>query len=99
MGKSVNFCQVHKELQDTMSQLEAIRHEVRSISFMNPGPLTTRLVDNIANQPPVTNGIHLVTTFCCFMQIAFSSHSHFVLLLNYRGKGIFKTSSREQCES
>ncbi|KAG6407747.1 hypothetical protein SASPL_130744 [Salvia splendens] len=46
---------VHKELQDTMAQLEAIRHEVRSISFMNPGPLTTRLVDNIASQPPVTN--------------------------------------------
>ncbi|GER42022.1 sec-independent protein translocase protein tatB-like protein [Striga asiatica] len=47
--------QVHKELQDTMAQLEAIRHEIRSISFMNPGPLTTRLVDNIAGQPPVTN--------------------------------------------
>ncbi|GER24885.1 v-type proton ATPase subunit F [Striga asiatica] len=51
--------QVHKELQDTMAQLEAIRHEIRSISFMNPGPLTTRLVDNIAGQPPVTNGIYL----------------------------------------
>ncbi|KAK6164590.1 hypothetical protein DH2020_001454 [Rehmannia glutinosa] len=46
--------QVHKELQDTMAQLEAIRHEIRSISFMNPGPLTTRLVDNIVSQPPVT---------------------------------------------
>ncbi|CAA2966899.1 Hypothetical predicted protein [Olea europaea subsp. europaea] len=39
--------QVHKELQDTMTQLEAIRHEIRSISFMNPGPLTTRVVDNV----------------------------------------------------
>ncbi|XP_011079939.1 uncharacterized protein LOC105163327 isoform X1 [Sesamum indicum] len=47
--------QVHKELQDTMAQLEAIRHEIRSISFMNPGPLTTRLVDNIASQPPIKN--------------------------------------------
>ncbi|KAH6811471.1 hypothetical protein C2S51_025233 [Perilla frutescens var. frutescens] len=47
--------QVHKELQDTMAQLEAIRHEIRSVSFMNPGPLTTRLVDNIASEPPVTN--------------------------------------------
>ncbi|KAK4418338.1 hypothetical protein Salat_2246500 [Sesamum alatum] len=45
--------QVHKELQDTMAQLEAIRHEIRSISFMNPGPLTTRLVGNIASQPPI----------------------------------------------
>ncbi|XP_055835648.1 uncharacterized protein LOC129904139 [Solanum dulcamara] len=39
--------QVHKELQDTMAQLESIRHEIRTISFMNPGPLTSRLVDNI----------------------------------------------------
>ncbi|KAJ9187634.1 hypothetical protein P3X46_003063 [Hevea brasiliensis] len=39
--------QVHKELQDTMAQLEAIRHEIRSISILNPGPLTRRLVDNI----------------------------------------------------
>ncbi|CAA3032804.1 uncharacterized protein LOC111411838 [Olea europaea var. sylvestris] len=42
--------QVHRELQDTMAQLEAIRHEIRSISFMNPGPLTTRLVDNVASR-------------------------------------------------
>ncbi|KAF7804692.1 sec-independent translocase TatB-like protein isoform X1 [Senna tora] len=40
--------QVHKELQDTMAQLEAIRHEIRSVSFINPGPMTRRLVDNIA---------------------------------------------------
>ncbi|CAH9075750.1 unnamed protein product [Cuscuta epithymum] len=44
--------QVHKELQDTIAQLEAIRHEIRTISFVNPGPLTTRLVDNIKNHPP-----------------------------------------------
>ncbi|CAN4122920.1 unnamed protein product [Withania somnifera] len=31
--------QVHKELQDIMAQLEAKRHEIRTISFMNPGPL------------------------------------------------------------
>ncbi|OVA01229.1 hypothetical protein BVC80_1649g34 [Macleaya cordata] len=35
--------QVHKELQDTMAQLEAIRYEIRSISMINPGPLTRRL--------------------------------------------------------
>ncbi|KAI7992036.1 V-type proton ATPase subunit F [Camellia lanceoleosa] len=39
--------QVHKELQDTLAQLEAIRHEIRTVSFMNPGPLTRRLVDNL----------------------------------------------------
>nr|XP_016478604.1 PREDICTED: sec-independent protein translocase protein TatB-like [Nicotiana tabacum] len=39
--------QVHKELQDTIAQLEAIRHEIRTISFMNPGPMTSRLVDSI----------------------------------------------------
>ncbi|XP_022972971.1 uncharacterized protein LOC111471495 [Cucurbita maxima] len=38
--------QVHKELQDTMAQIDAIRHEIRSISFLNPGTLTQRLVDN-----------------------------------------------------
>lgn len=47
--------QVHKELQDTIAQLEAIRHEIRTISFVNPGPLTRRLVDNI-NEVPDTNG-------------------------------------------
>ncbi|KAJ4833170.1 hypothetical protein Tsubulata_037935 [Turnera subulata] len=41
--------QVHKELQDTMAQLEAIRHEIRSISILNPGPATRRLVDNLDN--------------------------------------------------
>ncbi|KAL6552091.1 hypothetical protein OROGR_008245 [Orobanche gracilis] len=38
-----------------MAQLEAIRCEIRSISFMNPGPLTTRLVDNIPSQPLATD--------------------------------------------
>ncbi|ONK63250.1 uncharacterized protein A4U43_C07F12930 [Asparagus officinalis] len=35
--------QVHKELQDTMAQLEAIRYEIRSISIMNPVPFTRRI--------------------------------------------------------
>nr|GMD24776.1 sec-independent protein translocase protein TatB-like [Ipomoea batatas]GMD26380.1 sec-independent protein translocase protein TatB-like [Ipomoea batatas] len=51
--------QVHKELQDTIAQLEAIKHEIRTISFMNPGPLTTRLVDNINNIPAAGAGIRL----------------------------------------
>ncbi|KAJ6938646.1 hypothetical protein NC651_005168 [Populus alba x Populus x berolinensis] len=46
--------QVHKELQDTMAQLDAIRHEIRSLSVLNPGPLTRRLVDNL-DPPPATN--------------------------------------------
>lgn len=50
---------VHKELQDTIAQLEAIKHEIRTISFMNPGPLTTRLVDNINNIPAAGAGIRL----------------------------------------
>ncbi|PIA64077.1 hypothetical protein AQUCO_00201400v1 [Aquilegia coerulea] len=45
---------VHKELQDTLAQLEAIRHEVRSISIMNPGPLTRRLVDSPEFKPSHT---------------------------------------------
>ncbi|KAJ8899401.1 hypothetical protein K2173_018375 [Erythroxylum novogranatense] len=44
--------QVHKELQDTMAQLEAIRHEIRSISVLNPGPMTRRLVDDLRNTSP-----------------------------------------------
>lgn len=48
---------VHKELQDTIAQLEAIKHEIRTISFMNPGQLTTRLVDNINNIPAAGAGI------------------------------------------
>ncbi|GMJ01925.1 mitochondrial TatB-like [Hibiscus trionum] len=38
--------QVHKELQDTMAQLDAIRHEIRSLSLVNPGPMTRRLMEN-----------------------------------------------------
>ncbi|XP_057423078.1 uncharacterized protein LOC130717008 isoform X2 [Lotus japonicus] len=45
--------QVHKELQDTMAQLDAIRHEIRSISFMNPAP-AQRVVDN-PDQTPISN--------------------------------------------
>ena len=45
--------QVHKELQDTMAQLDAIRHEIRSISIINPGPLT-RSLDNI-DQASISN--------------------------------------------
>ncbi|MQL86825.1 hypothetical protein Taro_019355 [Colocasia esculenta] len=48
--------QVHKELQDTIAQLEAIRYEIRSISLVNPGPLTRRL-DNIEPKPNDGNSI------------------------------------------
>lgn len=37
--------QVQKELQDAMQQLEAIRHEIRSVSFINPGPMTRKMMD------------------------------------------------------
>lgn len=47
--------QVHKELQDTMAQLEAIRYEIRSISLINPGPLTRRLMDNPEDPAPNRN--------------------------------------------
>ena len=43
-----NWClQVHKELRETMAQLEAIRHEMRTgISIMNPGPMTSQVFEN-----------------------------------------------------
>ncbi|XP_020589027.1 uncharacterized protein LOC110030590 [Phalaenopsis equestris] len=44
--------QVHKELKDTMAQLEAIRYEIRSISVMNPVPFT-RILENV--EPPANN--------------------------------------------
>lgn len=52
--------QVHKELKDTMAQLEAIRHEIRTVSFMNPGQLTTRLVDNLDQTTAATRSAELV---------------------------------------
>ncbi|CAO2818840.1 unnamed protein product [Amaranthus hypochondriacus] len=44
--QQTQFRQVNKELQDTMAQLDAIRYEIRSISIMNPGLLTRRMMDN-----------------------------------------------------
>lgn len=38
-----------------MAQLEAIRHEIGSISFINPGP-STRRHDNL-DQASISNGI------------------------------------------
>lgn len=47
--------QVHKELQDTLAQLEAIRYEIRSISIINPTPFTRRL-DGATEPDPGTKG-------------------------------------------
>ncbi|KAB1218074.1 Sec-independent protein translocase protein TatB [Morella rubra] len=47
--------QVHKELQDTIAQLEVIRHEIRSISLISPGPSTRRLMDNLEDPAPNVN--------------------------------------------
>ncbi|XP_021803839.1 uncharacterized protein LOC110748119 isoform X2 [Prunus avium] len=44
--------QVHKELQDALAQLESIRYEVRSISLVNPGPLTRKLMDKPQDLAP-----------------------------------------------
>jgi hypothetical protein len=38
-----------------MAQLEAIRYEIRSISLINPGPLTRRLTDNPEDLAPNRN--------------------------------------------
>lgn len=72
--------QVHKELQDTMAQLEAIRHEIQTISFMNPGPLTSRLVDSINTTTANSAGISLFLTDMIDYRLFFTSFS-FVLLL------------------
>ncbi|XP_026437305.1 uncharacterized protein LOC113335482 [Papaver somniferum] len=49
--------QVHKELQDTLAQLEAIHHEVRSLSMLNPGPLTRRLGNMDPKSPIAGNDV------------------------------------------
>nr|ADE75879.1 unknown [Picea sitchensis] len=49
--------QVHKELQDTMAQLDAIRHEIRNISIMNPTPMTRRIIEDSGSMPP--NDVHV----------------------------------------
>ncbi|XVF62986.1 hypothetical protein PTKIN_Ptkin09bG0052800 [Pterospermum kingtungense] len=48
--------QVHKELQDTMAQLDAIRYEIRSLSLMNPGPMTRRLMESPSEPASDSNG-------------------------------------------
>ncbi|TYH82397.1 hypothetical protein ES332_D02G056900v1 [Gossypium tomentosum] len=48
--------QVTKELQDTMAQLDAIRHEIRSLSLVNPGPITRRLMENPPELASDSNG-------------------------------------------
>ncbi|KAG5080055.1 hypothetical protein JHK86_004120 [Glycine max] len=53
---------VHKELQDTMAQLDAIHHEIRSVSIINAGPLTRRLVDN----PDQTSISDAIIYMICF---------------------------------
>ncbi|MBA0612454.1 hypothetical protein Gotri_014076 [Gossypium trilobum] len=50
------FREVTKELQDTMAQLDAIRHEIRSLSLMNPGPMTRRLMENPPELASDSNG-------------------------------------------
>lgn len=39
-----------------MAQLESIRYEVRSISLVNPGPLTRKLMDKPQDLAPTGNG-------------------------------------------
>ncbi|KAL6192167.1 hypothetical protein ACLB2K_038554 [Fragaria x ananassa] len=48
--------QVQKELQEALSQLDSIRYEVRSLSLMNPGPMTRKLMDNAEEVATTRNG-------------------------------------------
>lgn len=48
--------QVQKELQDALAQLDSIRYEVRSLSLINPGPMTRKPVDNPDEVAPPYNG-------------------------------------------
>lgn len=39
-----------------MQQLDAIRYEIRSVSLMNPGPMTRKLMDGPQEPTPNGNG-------------------------------------------
>ncbi|KAL9248500.1 hypothetical protein AKJ16_DCAP01933 [Drosera capensis] len=46
--QNTQFRQVNKELQDTLAQMEAVQHEIRTLSIMNPGALTRTLMKDPA---------------------------------------------------
>ena len=47
-----------------MAQLEAIRYEIRSVSLINPSPLTRRMMDNPEGPAPERNsGTFSIQTF------------------------------------
>eukprot|EP00252_Welwitschia_mirabilis_P006715 TRINITY_DN1760_c0_g1_i1.p1 TRINITY_DN1760_c0_g1~~TRINITY_DN1760_c0_g1_i1.p1 ORF type:complete len:253 (-),score=77.83 TRINITY_DN1760_c0_g1_i1:482-1240(-) len=48
---------VHKELQEALGQLEAIRHEIRSITLVNPPPLTRKFVHD--SEPSIPRESHI----------------------------------------
>ncbi|KAM5552944.1 sec-independent protein translocase protein TatB [Rosa sericea] len=48
--------QVQKELQDALAQLDSIRYEVRSLSLINPGPMTRKLMENAEELASPHNG-------------------------------------------
>lgn len=47
-----------------MAQLDAIRHEIRSLSLMNPGPMTRRLMENPPEAASDSNGISFSLVMC-----------------------------------
>ena len=54
-----------------MAQLDAIRYEIRSLSLMNPGPMTRRLMENSLETTSHSNGIIIYHTLIYFAAGAF----------------------------
>ncbi|CAL1383131.1 unnamed protein product [Linum trigynum] len=54
--------QVHKELQDKMTQLETILYEIRSASTLRPGPMTRRMIDDLADPSAAADGSGVAET-------------------------------------
>ncbi|KAJ4835685.1 hypothetical protein Tsubulata_016615 [Turnera subulata] len=77
--------QVQKELQDTTAQLEAIRHEIRGISIVNPGLPTRTLADNL-DDASARNGIS--HCFVLRMYQKLQPHSVAVEQAAYPGNGL-----------
>ncbi|KAL5075834.1 hypothetical protein RYX36_014818 [Vicia faba] len=68
--------QLHMELDGLMAQVDAIKHEVRSLTFINPGPLT-RSLDSL-DHTSILNGRftlmhYLIETLLIFCMTVLSS--------------------------
>ena len=64
-----------------MAQLDAIRYEIRSLSLMNPGPMTRRLMENSPEPTSNSNGILSSTIYSIYFSAGAFHFSEDILCL------------------